>query len=49
MKVDELRGEVISAFVVLRQGHEPAAGLRQEILDTIRRELGAVAVIGVSM
>lgn len=43
---DELRGEVISAFVVLRQGHEPAAGLRQEILDTIRRELGAVAVVG---
>ncbi len=43
---DELRGEVISAFVVLKQGREPSPGLRQEILDTIRRELGAIAVIG---
>src|SRR5437762_10957839 len=43
---DELRGEVISAFVVLRQGHEPSDQLRREVLDTIRRELGAVAVIG---
>src|SRR5215471_795647 len=43
---DELRGEVISAFVVLKQGQKPSPELRQEILDTIRRELGAVAVIG---
>ena len=43
---DELRGEVISAFVVLKQGREASPELRQEILDTIRRELGAVAVIG---
>ncbi len=43
---DELRGEVISAFVVLRQGHESSEGLRQDILATIRRELGPVAVIG---
>ncbi|MDQ2869471.1 MAG: acetate--CoA ligase [Acidobacteriota bacterium] len=43
---DELRGEVISAFVVLKQGRVPSPAMRQEILDTIRRELGAVAVIG---
>jgi acetyl-CoA synthetase len=43
---DELRGEVISAFVVLRQGHESSEGLRRDILATIRRELGPVAVIG---
>jgi acetyl-CoA synthetase len=43
---DELRGEVISAFVVLKQGHVPSDGLRQELLETIRRELGPVAVIG---
>ncbi|MDQ6891285.1 MAG: acetate--CoA ligase [Acidobacteriota bacterium] len=43
---DELRGEVISAFVVLKQGIPGSAALRQEILKTIRRELGAVAVIG---
>ena len=43
---DELRGEVISAFVVLKQGHVPSDGLRQDLLETIRRELGPVAVIG---
>ena len=43
---DELRGEVISAFVVLKQGQARSDVLRQEILDTVRRELGPVAVIG---
>lgn len=43
---DDLRGEVISAFVVLKQGHAPTPELKGEILDTIRRELGAVAVVG---
>jgi acetyl-CoA synthetase len=43
---DSLRGEVISAFVVLRQDHHPSAALKQELLDTVRRELGPLAVIG---
>ncbi len=43
---DPVRGEVISAFVVLRLGHEPSDTLRREILETARRELGPVAVIG---
>jgi acetyl-CoA synthetase len=43
---DELRGEVISAFVVLKQGHAPSPALKSEVLETIRRELGPVAVIG---
>jgi acetyl-CoA synthetase len=43
---DDLRGEVISAFCVLRQGHQPGPELRQELLATVRRELGPVAVIG---
>ncbi|MGQ0601985.1 MAG: acetate--CoA ligase [Anaerolineales bacterium] len=43
---DDLRGEVISAFVALKQGHQPSAQLRQALLDTVRQELGAVAVIG---
>ena len=43
---DELRGEVISAFVVLKQGLAPSRELRREILDTIRRELGAFAIVG---
>ncbi len=43
---DEVRGEVISAFVVLRQGSQPSEALKREILETVRRELGPVAVIG---
>ncbi|HEX9439888.1 MAG TPA: AMP-binding protein, partial [Roseiflexaceae bacterium] len=43
---DELRGEVISAFVVLRQGQQPTDQLRKELIETVRRELGPVAVIG---
>jgi acetyl-CoA synthetase len=43
---DEVRMEVISAFVVLKQGREPSDQLRRELLDTVRRELGPVAVIG---
>ncbi len=43
---DEVRGEVISAFVALRQGYEPSEELERELLETVRRELGPVAVIG---
>jgi len=43
---DELRGEVISAFVALKQDYQPSAQLRRELLDTVRQELGPVAVIG---
>jgi acetyl-CoA synthetase len=43
---DPVRGEVISAFVALKQGFQPSAQLRQELLETVRRELGPVAVIG---
>ena len=43
---DELRGEVIAAFVVLRIGHTPSETLRRELLATVRDELGPVAVIG---
>ncbi len=43
---DELRAEVISAFVVLKGGHEPTEELRSELIKTVRAELGAIAVIG---
>jgi len=43
---EELRGEVIAAFVVLKQGHRPSEQLRQELIQTVRKELGPVAVIG---
>ncbi len=43
---DSLRGEVISAFIVLRHGHQPSPQLQQELIRTVRQELGPVAVIG---
>jgi len=43
---DELRGEVIAAFVVLRQGYDPSEALHKELLETVRSELGPVVVIG---
>jgi acetyl-CoA synthetase len=43
---DETRGEVISAFVLLKHGQQGSTDLRQAILDTIRRELGPIAVVG---
>jgi acetyl-CoA synthetase len=43
---DELRGQVISAFVVLKQGHQPSEKLRLELIATVRSELGPLAVIG---
>ena len=43
---DELRGAVISAFIVLKQGQTPSEALRKELLATVRKELGPIAVIG---
>lgn len=43
---DDLRGEVIAAFVVLKDGHSRSDALGTELRDTVRRELGPVAVIG---
>ena len=43
---DELRGEVISAFVVLKQGFRPSEEMKKALLEQVRHELGPVAVIG---
>jgi acetyl-CoA synthetase len=43
---DELRGEVISAFVVLKQGFSASEEMKKALLDQVRHELGPVAVIG---
>ena len=43
---DELRGQVISAFVVLKQGNAPSEPLKQALIATVRTELGPLAVIG---
>jgi acetyl-CoA synthetase len=43
---DETRGEVISAFVLLKHGQTASDELRQALLRTVRHELGALAVVG---
>jgi acetyl-CoA synthetase len=43
---DDTRGEVVSAFVLLKHGNVASADLRRALLETVRRELGPVAVIG---
>ena len=43
---DPVRMEVIAAFVVLKDGYEPSEEVRHQLLDTVRRELGPIAVIG---
>jgi acetyl-CoA synthetase len=43
---DDIRGEVISAFVLLKHGHTASDDLRKALIDTVRHELGPVAVIG---
>ena len=43
---DDTRGEIISAFVVLKHGHTGSADMRHALLDTVRREIGPLAVIG---
>jgi acetyl-CoA synthetase len=42
---DELRGEVIDAYIALRAGNAPSDELRKALLQTVRHELGPVAVI----
>ena len=40
---DELKGEGIVAFVSLQDGHEPSAGLRDELKKHVAKEIGALA------
>ena len=43
---DPVRMEVIVAFVVVNEGYERSDELRGQLVETVRRELGPVAVIG---
>jgi acetyl-CoA synthetase len=43
---DDTRGEVVAAFVLLKNNHVASTQLRQELLQVVRHELGPVAVIG---
>ncbi|HUT27993.1 MAG TPA: acetate--CoA ligase [Methanomassiliicoccales archaeon] len=42
-KPDELRGEIVKAFIVLRPGHEPSDRLREEITNFVRVRLAYYA------
>lgn len=42
---DELRGEVASAFVVLRSGYTPSEELKKELIQHVRDTMGPIVVI----
>ena len=42
-KPDELKGESIKAFVLLRAGREPSDALRAELIEHVRKVLGPIA------
>jgi acetyl-CoA synthetase len=45
---DELRGEVASAFVVLKSGYQANEQLRGELAQLVRKELGPIIVMDVN-
>ncbi|MEM2902524.1 MAG: acetate--CoA ligase [Candidatus Bathyarchaeia archaeon] len=45
---DELRGEVASAFVVLKSGHQADEQLKGELVQLVRKELGPIIVMDVN-
>jgi acetyl-CoA synthetase len=42
-KPDQLRGEIVKAFIVLRPGHEPTDHLKEEITQFVRTRLAYYA------
>jgi acetyl-CoA synthetase len=40
---DELKGQVIVAFVTLEEGEEPSENMRQELRAWVAKEIGALA------
>lgn len=43
-KPDSLKGEIIKAFVILKQGYKPSDLLLDEIKKQVRKELGPIAI-----
>jgi len=39
-----LKGEIIKAFVILKQGYKPSDSLLDEIKKQVRKELGPIAI-----
>ncbi|WP_018086356.1 acetate--CoA ligase [Desulfurispora thermophila] len=42
---DELKGEVACAFVVLRTGYAPSEDLKKELIEHVRKTMGAIVVM----
>ncbi len=42
-KSHDIKGQAIAAFVTLRAGHSPSAGLRDELRDHVATKIGALA------
>jgi acetyl-CoA synthetase len=42
-KQHELKGQAIAAFVTLKEGHAPAAELKDDLKDHVTRKIGAIA------
>jgi len=42
---DEVKGERIKGFIVLKPGHEPSENLKAILKDHVRRELGPIATL----
>jgi acetyl-CoA synthetase len=40
---DELKGEAVVAFVILEGHYQPSDALKQELLEHVVREIGAIA------
>ncbi len=45
-KPDPVKGEVAAAFIVLKPGYTPSEKLAGEIRETVKREVGPIAVVG---
>ena len=43
-KPDTLKGEIIKAFVILKQGYKPSESMLDEIKKQVRKELGPIAI-----
>ena len=41
---DELKGNIIYAYCILRQGHSPSPQLEQELKEHVRHEVGPIAI-----
>jgi len=44
-KIDEVKGESIVAFVVLKQGYQGSYSIKDDIIRYVKNKLGAIAVI----